>query len=157
MNVSFGRIRIIKENPLKTPAQIYAENYAIRAFAPNEYKPFEYGSDVSTGLEYSLDEALEKKRNADVCIVHKKNGNLQIKLRKIVPGTESNPVYYVPSESYQNKLKIEVNPNLPLSRLTCIFRKFAQRCEYYLKNGNGKLNRRTEAQIRASLGISEVK
>lgn len=162
MQISFGKIKEVIErkspiNRVVSKEQQYAAKYAIRAFAPNPNIPFRYGSDPNTGLEYSLDEALKKKKNADVYIIHKLNGNIELRVMKMVPGTEAldKPKYYVPAESYTNKLKIEVNPRLPLKRLNEIFRKFSKRCEYYVRTGESKINKKTEEEIRTSLGIGK--
>ena len=136
-NVSFGRIKCFKETQNITNSQQYALKYARRVFAPHPTIPFRYGTEEKTGLELSLDKALELKKNADIYITCKKNGNIELKVLRAVPGTENleKAKYYVPRESKDNPLIVEVNPQLPLNRLNDCFRKFARRCEFYLRNG----------------------
>ena len=160
MNVSFGKIRCFKENnPYinNTVAnfQRSAMNYAQRAFDPHEKIPFRYGCDEITGLEYSLAEALEKKKNADVYIIAKRNGNVELRVVKKIEGNDGTQKTYIPCESYENKLSVEINPMQPLNRLKDKFRKFARRCEYYLLSGENKINKKKEAEIRASLEVNE--
>ena len=160
MNVSFGKLRLLAEsnpsqNRVITSTQRSAMNYAQRAFDPHEKIPFRYGCDERTGLEYSLAEALEKKKNADVYIIAKRNGNVELRVVKTVEGKDGKTKTYIPCESYENKLLTEINPMQPLNRLQDKFRKFARRCEYYLLNGESKINKKKEAEIRASLDVSE--
>ena len=104
-----------------------------------------------TGLEYSLDEALEKVRGADVYISYKRNGNVGLKVVKPLsqPDKNGRTIYYIPCESYENRLQHEINSRLPLTRVLHQLNKFARRCEYYVRSGNTGINKRLEAEALA--------
>lgn len=148
MNISFGKIIILKEAQTPSVSQQGAVKYAQRAFGPHEKIPFRYGVDPSSGLEYSLDEALKKVRDADVLITCKKNGNIELKVVKPLPAPDKNGKtrYYIPCESYENRLVKEINIKQPHVRMMHQLNKFARRCEYYLRCGNTGINKRLEAE-----------
>ncbi len=152
MNVSFGKIKCFRETPNITNTQQYALNKAMRVFGPHPTIPFRYGVDPYSGMELSLDEALKEKRNADVFITCKKNGNIELKVMKPLPKPDKNgkTVYYIPTESYENRLVSEINP-LPLNHLIHKLNKFARRCEYYVRVGNTGINKRIETEEMAKL------
>lgn len=148
-NLSFGRIKLLTEVKVPTESQKNAVKYAQRAFAPHKKIPFRYGVDPITGLEYSLDEALEKVRGADVLITSKKNGNIELKVIKPLPAPDKNGKikYYVPCESYENRLVKEINIMQPQIRMLHQLDKFARRCEYYVRAGNTGINKKIEERL----------
>ena len=151
MNVSFGKIKLYKQTNEITNEQKTVVKNLVRAFAPHPTIPFRYGFDERTGLEMSLDEALKKRRNADVFITCKKNGKVEVKVVKNIGIDKNGKVLsYIPSESYDNKLVNEISM-YPYRNLSHRINKFIRRCEYYVRCGNVGINKKTEDRLLADM------
>ena len=139
MNISFGKIRHVKEIPVVNPTQMWVVKEIEKAFDVSKDKMYAYGAD-SRGNELTLAQYLERKKGVDVVITAKKGVKVSVSLQKTLYNKEGEKIltYIIGKNSY-TPYKMDINPNKllnPLFDITNMLNKFVKRCLYFANTQN---------------------
>ena len=140
MNVSFGKIKCVKEVPFVNSAQQWMIKDIAKAFDVDKDKRYAYGKDEFTQKELTLAQYLERKKGVDVVITAKKGRNVSVSLQKTLYNKAGEKVcsYIVGKNSY-TPYEMTFNPKRmmnPTVDLRNMLKKFVKRCIYFANTQN---------------------
>ena len=119
-NVNFGCLFTVKETPVISKKQRKIEDTVNDVFEKRNKK---YG--LNDGNYRNLDDMLEEDMLMDVAVIHKKNGNVELKL------TDTDNSYARAAKGIvktKDKIKVVLDKNLSLSEIKSKLKKYTDKC-----------------------------
>ena len=119
-NVSFGCLFTVRETLGMTSKQRAIEHTVNDVF---EYRNKKYGN--NTGYYKNLDDMLEEDMLMDVVVIHKKNGNVELKL------TDTDNFYAEAAKGIvktEDKISVVLDKNLPMREIKSKLKEYTDKC-----------------------------
>ena len=118
-NVSFGTMYTVKECARSTMRQMELEDAINNKFLAREKR-----NGMNSTYPRTLDEMLEEDMEVDVCITHKKNGDVTIALKDRNPDN----ILIKDIVKPKDKIKLTINNNLPYGKAKKLITDYANKC-----------------------------
>lgn len=180
MKVSFGKIYFYneKKNGIEYVPR-YSESTDMRSHSQKNindklleiFQTHKYDCPNDTKRKLSLEQLLEEKKNADLCIINKRDGSIDLQVRcglsnpeKCFKEDDSAIVGYIPYDKYDRNrltkydirtfLLIEKSYKKAIAKVDKKLKRFAEKCARYALSPNSKKNEWLEQEYYVSKQIA---